>query len=459
MLVSFSVSNFLSFKDKQTISMNAGLVRKKSDRIYKDKSGNRLVKFAAIYGANASGKSNIIEAFAFSRAMIVHGLPSGSTKMYCRTSDENKNKSTVFEYVLLFGNQKIKYCVTLNLDRHCIETEELKEICKSEEKRIFFRDVTSQETFIREFKNSDLNRRLEMYISDTKSEKQVLFLKLLNQNKADLYATYSEAAIFKTLFSWFDKNLSVNFPDTMISDYSYFLEKDKKEVVSKVLCGYGTGIVDFSIEDNTKEMINSKIPEDLLNKIVSKLQKSKSSGDEEEKDPFVILRAPGEFFIMQMDDEDNIVSKTLQFSHRGSDSKFSIREESDGTNRLMDLLTILLDSRDDSVYVIDEIDRRMHPQLTVKFIMDFLYLAGKRNIQLIVTSHETSLLDFKILRKDEVWFVNKDNSASHIYPLENYPERFDKKIEYSYKDGEYGAIPVLEDIQSSLDYLNDANEK
>ena len=95
MLVSFSVTNFLSFENKQTISMNAGLVRKKSDRVYKDIYGNRLVKFAAIYGANASGKSNIIEAFAFSRAMIVHGLPSGSTKKYCRTTDENKKKSTV----------------------------------------------------------------------------------------------------------------------------------------------------------------------------------------------------------------------------------------------------------------------------------------------------------------------------------------------------------------------------
>ena len=122
-----------------------------------------------------------------------------------------------------------------------------------------------------------------------------------------------------------------------------------------------------------------------------------------------------------------------------------------------DLLTVLLDSRDDSVYVIDEIDRRLHPQLTVKFIMDYLNLAGKRNIQLIVTSHETSLLDFNILRKDEVWFVNKERSISNIYPLENYPERFDKKIEYSYKDGEYGAIPVFEDIQGYLDDINDNN--
>ena len=70
MLISFSVANFLSFKEKQTISLNAGLVRKKAERLYKDKAGNRLVKFAALFGANASGKSNLVEAIGFSRHFI-----------------------------------------------------------------------------------------------------------------------------------------------------------------------------------------------------------------------------------------------------------------------------------------------------------------------------------------------------------------------------------------------------
>lgn len=85
----------------------------------------------------------------------------------------------------------------------------------------------------------------------------------------------------------------------------------------------------------------------------------------------------------------------------------------------------------------------------LSLILPVLY---RENIQ--VTSYETSLLDFKILRKDEVWFVDKKENISRIYPLENYPERFDKKIEYSYKDGEYGAIPVFEDVHGFLDEMD-----
>ena len=92
MLVSFSVANFLSFEEKQTLSLNAGLVRKKSERIYRDKAGNRLVKFAALFGANASGKSNLVEAIGFSKSMIIHGFPSESTKMYCRRDEESRKR-------------------------------------------------------------------------------------------------------------------------------------------------------------------------------------------------------------------------------------------------------------------------------------------------------------------------------------------------------------------------------
>ena len=106
------------------------------------------------------------------------------------------------------------------------------------------------------------------------------------------------------------------------------------------------------------------------------------------------------------------------------------------------------------VYIIDEIDRCLHPQLTAKFVEDFLYLAKQRNTQLIVTTHESSLLDFDILRKDEIWFVNKENGTSKMYPLESFPDqRFDKKIETAYKKGIYKAKPNFKDIYPLLETL------
>ena len=240
----------------------------------------------------------------------------------------------------------------------------------------------------------------------------------------------------------------------MISPYSYFLSTENKETISKILSAYDTGITGYSIVDNTKEMLKAQIPEDMYKSIVSDLLKMKEAkkGDTAS----IILRSPREFFILKLDEDDNLISETLQFSHKASSSTFGIDEESDGTTRLMDLMTVLLDKRDEAVYVIDEIDRCLHPQLTTRFVMDFLYLAGRRNIQLIVTTHESSLLDFEILRKDEIWFVNKEDGASQLYPLEDFSERFDKKIEYAYKNGEYKAKPNFENIYPLLDSFLDS---
>ena len=106
---------------------------------------------------------------------------------------------------------------------------------------------------------------------------------------------------------------------------------------------------------------------------------------------------------------------------------FGIDEESDGTVRILDLLEILI-SGEGKTYVIDELDRCLHPSLTYQFVHTFFNIARQRNIQLIVTTHESRLMDFELLRRDEIWFVNKRNTGeSDIYSLEEYNERFDKK--------------------------------
>ena len=94
MLIDFKVSNFRSFEDAQTFSMRAGKVRSFSDRLYGGKN-IKLLKFMAIYGANASGKSNLVEALEFSQAIIIEGLPTNSANFCCRLSDENKNNASV----------------------------------------------------------------------------------------------------------------------------------------------------------------------------------------------------------------------------------------------------------------------------------------------------------------------------------------------------------------------------
>jgi hypothetical protein len=162
----------------------------------------------------------------------------------------------------------------------------------------------------------------------------------------------------------------------------------------------------------------------------------------------VVLRALfKEFYIFEIGEDEKVICKTVQFYHGNDDVLFSLSEESDGTIRLLDLITVLFDTNEDRIFVIDEIDRCLHPQLTYKFISEYLKIAEKRNIQLIVTTHESRLLDFDLLRKDEIWFVDKNiTGESSIYSLDEYNDRFDKKIDKAYLEGRYGGVPIFSAI-------------
>ncbi|MBR3917797.1 MAG: AAA family ATPase, partial [Clostridia bacterium] len=141
-------------------------------------------------------------------------------------------------------------------------------------------------------------------------------------------------------------------------------------------------------------------------------------------------------------EEDGVKSGVLKFRHSDSNS-FDFGEESDGTQRLWELLEVLL-TDEEKIFFIDEIDRCMHPSLTYKFVKNFFELTENKNVQLVVTTHESRLLDFDLLRRDEIWFVEKQkNGDSEIYSLEDYNERFDRKIDKAYLEGRYGGVPVF----------------
>ena len=169
--------------------------------------------------------------------------------------------------------------------------------------------------------------------------------------------------------------------------------------------------------------------------------------------PAVMLRSDTEktMFILQLNDE-GLQCKTLEFKHENTEALFSSYEESDGTIRLLDLIEVLLCKDSEKVYIIDEINRRFHPLLTCEFVADYLELAKTRNVQLIVTTHESRLMNLKLLRKDEIGFVDKDeHGRSRVYSLDSFNERFDKKVSAAYLRGEYKAIPRF-NISNSIDF-------
>ena len=425
--------------------MLAGKVRNKKEHVY-DTGDAKILKFSAIYGANASGKSNLVKALSFMRRTILKGLPKGHTDAYCKVNKENKKKESYFEMEILLDGKYYAYGFEVVLSQSKFISEWLIELTPdSREKTIFLRDIINgQFEFGKELKEKTLIDKLNVYAEDVRDDTSVLFLQIMNQNKKNLYQEYKKAAILKKVYLWVMQSLDINDPNRLISDYSYMARTENIEKICKIIAAFGTGITNFKMVEVPIEKILGELPKPIQEKLIADIEKKMI---ETERDSYkgIIMRSDKEFFILEFD-EEKIICKTIQFSHGNQDILFNLSEESDGTVRILDLLEILL-SEENKTYVVNELDRCLHPSLTYKFVELFLKLAEKKNIQLIVTTHESRLMDFDLLRRDEIWFVNKrKNGESDIYSLEEYNTRFDQKIDKAYLEGRYGGVPIFSTV-------------
>lgn len=454
MLIRFNVKNFLSFAETENgkseeFSMLAGKVRSKKAHIY-DNEKIKLLKFAAIYGANAAGKSNLVKALDFMKHTVLLGLPKGHTEKYCKIDELNRERESYFELEIMLGEKYYSYGFEVILNQSRFISEWLIELTSdNKEKLIFSRDIKAGSfEFGNELKERGLIDKLKIYAEDIEDDGSILLLSTMNKNKKTLYQQYESAAVLKNVYIWISNGLDINYPNKPISDYSYLIKTEKVREVCEIISAFGTGITGFKMVEVAPDKVLGSIPKQIRNNLLSDIETKMAEikRDEKIKGFGMAMRSEQDFFILNVDREANIECKTIQFSHGKENVLFNLSEESDGTIRILDLLEILL-SGEGKTYVIDELDRCLHPSLTYKFVNTFFQVARERNIQLIVTTHESRLLDFDLLRRDEIWFVNKRRSGeSDIYSLEEYNARFDQKIDKAYLEGRYGGVPVFSTI-------------
>lgn len=458
MLVRFNVKNFLSF-DKQPngkseeFTMIAGKVRSKDERLYKDEN-IKLLKFAALYGANASGKSNFIKALDFMRNTVVTGkLPVRYSNFYCRVAEENKNKESYFEVQLMVNNKCYLYGFTVLLSTGDFLSEWLYEVGNNSETKIFERDIKKGQFTIEPIQDNNLAVKFDVYTDDIKKNSGQLFLYFMNDNKDNLYQDFKseyQVEVFKSVYEWFVKVLDINYPDRPISSSLYLTDKKKIKLASDILKSFDTGINELKLVDvPINNVKGDNIPQEVIEKLVSEMETDfkKAKNKKGVKQVRIVLRSKKDYYIFSGTNADNITCQSLKFRHNQISPLFDLIEESDGTIRILELLDIIL-SEEKKVYVIDELDRCLHPNLTYKFIQTFFNsVANKLDVQLIVTTHESRLLDFNLLRRDEIWFIDKKQKGNcDIYSLDEYNERFDKKIDKAYLEGRYGGVPLFTTI-------------
>jgi AAA15 family ATPase/GTPase len=446
MLTRFNVGNFLSFKEVQEFSMLKGKPISKGERVY-DSGKLKVLKFGALFGANASGKSNFVKSIAFARDLIVPSLqqrrPLGEFAF--KLDGSYQIKPSYFEFEILLDDCLYSYGFEIILKEDQFVSEWLIKLSPTgSDFKIFSRDIMSGEiTTDLKIEDRSLRNKFKVYLDDIRGNRETLFLSEMNRNKNQLYAQESSLTIIKKVFDWFSHDLEIVYPNKPISPLANFWASQEKEQICKIIKDFSTGIVNYEeVEVDLEQELKYVQKSDAIRvkNYIDELQKMGTPNRG------IILNLNDSYFFIMLDEDRNISTTSLKFSHGEGTPLFDFIEESDGTRRILDLLEILL-TKEDKVFVIDEIDRSLHPQLTYRFIKYFLHLANKRNIQLIVTTHESRLLDFDLLRQDEIWLSEKNlEGATVLYSLDEYNVRFDRKVDKAYLEGRYGGVPIFKSL-------------
>lgn len=447
MLVNFRVENFLSYNDMSLFTMVGSKSAKHQDNILKNTTGD-LLKFAAIYGANASGKSNLTKALSFAQEIIVRGLGEKNVyRLYNLNHSENSERDSKFEFEILLGNKIYTYGFSMLMSESKINTEWLYDVT-DEEVEIFVRDEKVTINFAYLNVDEKTQNRLMIYAEDIESNSTDLFLTSLNNSEKKKISA-GEGYLFSNLYNWFRNVLEVLSPYETTREFGMtYHDKKFLEQLGKYLKNNDTGVskVDLYKKDGKIDGIPVSIEKRLKSKISVDLNKNQ---DDDRQKSILIRTSKGMYFFMKEDEKINMYE--LRFIHSNEDVNYSyaLSEESDGTVRLVELFSILYNKKE-KVFIIDELDRSLHPLLTHTFVEKFL---KKKNMeQLIITTHEDRLLDLSLLRRDEIWFAKKNIAGdSTIYSLDDYEEHFDDKLIEAYLDGRYGGIPQIEQLFSDFE--------
>lgn len=415
MLVEFSVGNYKSFKETVTFSMVAANLKSKNkqidiDNVFKYKSNMNLVNTAAIYGSNASGKSNFINAFAFMRNFVIN-----SSKETQATEDikvENfklcsstENKESVFETIFVIDD--IRYRYGFELDRHTIKAEWLYRV-KVREVNLFVRENN---------KILPTGAFAEGKGLESKTRENALYLSVCAQWNGELS---------KLLLKWF-KDCGVI---SGLNDLGYrpFTVKqierpDYKDKILSFIKGFDFGISGLTVERSsvTPDSLPKDLPEELKKLILEKGGETTSVATTHKK----------------YNENNEYIGDVL----------FDLDEnESNGTQKAFSFSGPLLDILENGlVLFVDELDARFHPIITHAIVRMFQDKnINSKNAQLIFVTHDTNLLDNHFFRRDQVWFMEKNKyGATNLYSLVDFNVRNDASYEKDYMAGKYGAIPFL----------------
>lgn len=422
MLLDFSVTNYRSIRERQTLSMAASAYFKELESLNTFDAGTgekapRLLRSAVLYGPNASGKSTLIQALDFMQDRVLHSQKESQAgdeidTVPFKLSAASRADDSEFEIAFVELGVRYEYGFCCNRQRF---TEEWLYAYPQGRAQKWFHRVFDAEAGKDAYKFSSLfegERKRQDWKDLTRSN--ALFLSTAIQlNNEQL----------RPVFDWFQHRLRV-VASTSELHAGYTVSRCKDDGEKAKVVGFMNS-ADLSIADiRLKE---TPLSAELLPKGFPAQVKEE-----------LLQKAKGQQFM------------SVKFVHADTETgepiEFTENEESDGTRALFAFAGPWLDvTENERVLVVDELDTSLHP-LLVQHLVKLLHHTGSK-AQLIFTTHDTTLLSQKLLRRDQVWFMEKDETrATQLYPLSKFSPRENEAVERGYLNGRYGGIPFLKDL-------------
>ncbi len=420
MLIEFSVANFRSLRDRQTLS----LVKAKGDElaesnVFTKQAFNEfeLLRSAAIYGPNAGGKSNLLQAMRAMQEIVLESATSlqrGDELPVVPFRLNQASRCAPSEFEIIFIVDQVRYQYGFTATNARIHEEWLFAYPKGRPQRWFGRDWNeSSQTYDWELGSSLMG---EKQLWQKSTRENALFLSTAVQlNSKQLQPVYD----------WFNDTLHLATIAGWSGGFSAKLcETGDKVHVMNFLHAADIDIKDILVEK--KPFDHSILPKDMPDGMKAEI-------------------------VGKFKDKQFLDIKTVHKDSDGNSITFDLDEESDGTQKLFAFAGPWIDSlKHGFVLFIDELPDNLHPRL-VRFLVQLFHSVdtNPNNAQLIFTTHETSILNQEVFRRDQIWFCEKDeHQASTVYPLTDFsPRKGRENLELAYLSGRYGALPTIRPLK------------
>ena len=428
--------------------MLPGRFNRLSHHVYKEHAVE-LLKLNVMYGANGAGKSNLIRSLNILKIFLTTGeMP---VELITETFKFDKESSAKDIYLgIEFTKEKLAYYYGLTINRGIVVEEELhlSGLGKTEDIILFRRTDKITHTYIAAEKSMELVFSEEV-MKDKEASIFPSFLKneMLERNKPVLFYMKNRQndvfEPFKKALEWFEKDLEVVLPQSRAQSLVLHLEGDTsfREFATNTIQSFDTGISNIYIETTSLEDSFTENDKEAIESIGAQLRVN--------PEKMHMLNNSSNYTAVVLEGNKPVIKKVF-YSHGKNDNeiKFQSSELSDGTRRLLDYLpTLFAVINTSKTYLIDEIERSIHPLLIKELIKKFSHDPATKG-QLIFSTHESNLLDQDIFRPDEIWFAEKNKQgATELYALSEFKEHHTIDIRKGYLNGRYGGIPFLGNLR------------